>query len=573
MKNQKLQSLGLAVCVTVGLTACSGLGKMIKNADKVAYTVTPSPLEMHGDSIAVSVSVKYPEKMFAKKAMLTVTPTLKYEGGEKAMKQEILKGEKAEGNGKTIAYKAGGSFTYTDKIAYAPGMEKADFVVKASAAVKSKTKEFPEKKIADGTIVTPLLVRNDEKPILGKDQFTKIIPRSIQAEIHYLVNSSAVRPTEMNDADVKAMKDFIKNGVGKKFEFTGISVSAYASPDGELTLNENLAGERAKTSAATIVAELKKSKVDAGKEGFVNTQTTAEDWDGFKSLMEASSVKDKDLIIRVLQMYSDPVVREREIKNLAATYVEVAEKILPQLRRGVITLNANEMSRTDEQISALVKSHPDSLSIEEILYAATLVNDLNEKLEIYKTAERQYPNDWRGVNNVGYICLLQNKLNDADAQFTKADGLSSNNPIIKNNLGIVARWKGDRKKATELYKAAAGAGKEVNYNTGIVNILDGDYTAAEGNLSGSNSFNLALAKVLNNNPDGASTTIDGSLEVDAAISYYLKAVIGARKANKDMVINNLKTAIQKDSSLKAKAAKDCEFLKLREDADFKAIVQ
>ena len=568
MKHLDLKTLALACIVAISLTACNGLGKMVKNAGKVSYTVTPDPIEMHGDSIAVTVNVKYPEKFFAKKAVLTVTPVIKYEGGEKELRAEKLKGEKAEGDGKTISYTGGGSLSYTDKVAYQKGMEVATLEVKATGAVKSKTKEFPAMKIADGTIITPLLVKNDERPILGKDAFVKVIPRSVEGEIHYLVNQSNVRPAEMNDADIKAMREFVKDGVSKEFTFKSLNVSAYASPDGEQTLNANLAESRAKTGLSAIEGILLKNKIaEAKEEGFYNTETTAEDWEGFKRLMEQSDIADKELILRVLTMYSDLDQREKEIKNLAATYVEVSEKILPSLRRAKLTLNAEENARTDEEIQTLLASTPDSLSVEEILYAATLTDDINKKLEIYQIAEKVYPADWRSSNNVGYIYLLQNKVNDAQAQFEKADAASADNPIVKNNLGICARWKGDRAKAAELYEAAAGAGPEVNYNKGIVNILDGDYAAATANFAGSgNSFNMALASVLNGSPDAALSILDASDESDEALSYYLKAVAGARTGKKDVIVNNLKSAIQKDASYAEKASKDAEFIKYREDS-------
>jgi Flp pilus assembly protein TadD len=352
-----------------------------------------------------------------------------------------------------------------------------------------------------------------------------------------------------------------------------MNISAYASPDGELTLNTNLAENRAKEATKAMISLFKEKKMkldSATKEGFYNKVTTAEDWDGFKKALEASAIADKELILRVLTMYPDGETREKEIKNLAATYTEVADKILPQLRRAVLTLNADEKSRSDEQITALAASTPDSLSVEEILYAATLTTDINTKLDIYKKGETKYANDWRTSNNVGYIYLMQNKLNEADEEFKKADALSANNPIIKNNMGIVARWKGDRAAAMELYKAAVSAGPEVSYNMGIVEIRNGNYAAAVSDFGSYNTFNSALAKLLSGATDDAMATIDKSTEKDAALSFYLKAIAGARQNKVDVVTNNLKAAIQKDASFKQMALEDAEFIKFRNDAEFKA---
>lgn len=576
MKKQSLQILSFAL-IAVGFTACSGLGKLVKNADKITYKVTPDPLEEHGDSVAVTISGTYPAKVFPKKATVTTNPVIKWNGGEKAMKPVVLIGEKVEGNaGTRISNSKGGSFSYTDKVAYMPEMKAAILELRAAGQVKSKVKDLPAKKVADATIVTPLLVKSDDKAILGKDAFQKIVPHSETSNIFFVINQSQVRSSELNSEESKAFKAYVAGAVkNPNIIFKNMNVSAYASPDGELSRNADLADQRAKEASKAMMTMFKdkKMKVDtATKETFYNKVTTAEDWDGFKKAMEASSIADKDLILRVLTMYPDGETREKEIKNLSKTYVEVADKILPKLRRSVLTLNVDVKSRTDEQISKLAASTPDSLSVEEILYAATLTQDINTKLDIYKKAETKYGNDWRTSNNVGYIYLAQNKLNDAEAEFKKADALSANNPIIKNNLGIVARWKGDRKAAMDLYNQAGAAGSEVSYNKGIIEIQNGNYAAAVSNFGAENTFNSALAKLLNGNADGAMATLDNSLEKDAALSFYLKAVAGARQNKADVLTNNLKAAIQKDASFKAMAKDDAEFIKFRDNADFKALI-
>ncbi len=568
MKNQSLQILGLAIVAAVGFSSCDGLAKLVKNADKITYAVTPDPMEMHGDSIVVSINGTYPEKIFPKKATVTTTPVIKYNGGEKELKPVVLIGEKVEGNGQKITNVKGGSFSYTsEKFAYTPEMKKSILEVKATGQVKKKTKDLPAKKIADGTVVTPLLVKNDEKPIMAKDNFVKTVPRSQTANIFFTINQSQVRATELTSEELKALKEFITTGLSKGYNFKNMNISAYASPDGELTLNGNLAEDRAKEATTALMAMFKdkKMKLDAGTtESFYNKVTTAEDWEGFKKAMESSTIADKDLILRVLTMYPDGEVREREIKNLSKTYLEVADKILPKLRRAVLTLNAEEKSRSDEQIKSLAASSPDSLSVEELLYGATLTNDLNAKLDIYKKAQAKYGNDWRTSNNVGYIYLLLNKLNDAEAALKKADELSANNAIVKNNLGIVARWKGDRKKAMELYKSATSAGTEVSYNMGIIEIQNGNYAAAISNFGSYNTFNAALAKLLNKNNEAAISTIDNSQEKDAAISYYLKAIAGARQGKADIVKSNITIAIQKDASFRQMAIDDAEFIKFHD---------
>ncbi|MCU0432983.1 MAG: tetratricopeptide repeat protein [Bacteroidia bacterium] len=571
MKNH-LSALGLAAIAVMSLASCSGLKKMAKKEPTVVYTVTPCPLEMHGDSVAVTVNVTYPAKYFAKKAVLTVTPEM---GGIK-FKSATLLGEKAQGTGTRISYKTGGSFTYTDKVAYNQSMDNANLVVKATGQVKSKSKDMPERTICNDIKLTPQLLMNTDKVILGADKFVKFVNRSAEGKIYYEINKSNVRPNEMKSEGMKPLNDFVALGKGKGFEFKGATISSYASPDGEMSMNANLAEERFTSAKGAMInmANDKKSPLPAAQpETFYTKQTTAEDWAGFQDLMSKSTIKDKEIILNVLRQYPDGEKREQEIKNIAAAYEEVARDILPQLRRSVITFNAVEYSRTDARILELARTKPDSLSVEEILYAATLTKDMSEKLTFYRSAERMYPNDWRTWNDVGCILLQQNKLQDAKAEFDKANSLSPNNPIVMNNLAICMRWMGDRKGAKEMLKKAGAAGPEVSYNLGIIAVQDGMYTDAVSYFGGNKDFNAALAQVLNGDLDGASRTLDASPDKESAMAYYLRAIIGARKGDKTMMNDNLRTAISKDGSLKAKAAQDAEFQKYKDDSDFKSITQ
>jgi len=581
MKNQ-IQNVALSILAVTGLASCAGLGSMMKKYDNmVKYEVKPSPLEMHGDTIVASVSGTYNPKYFAKKVSLTITPVIKYNGGEKAMKPVEVQGEKVKiGSGKVIVFKEGGSFSYSDKVAYVPEMKNCELVLKIQGKKGSTTKEFPVKKIADGTIVTPLLVKNDEKPMVGDHNFKKTYPVNQTTEIFFLVNMADVRSSEVKGESMEATKKFIEEKrVTKRFVFKGASVSAYASPDGELSLNENLAANRAKNTVRYFSNLAKgkakdKNQLIPGGEGetFYTTATTAEDWDGFKTHMQASSIKDKELILRVLEMYPDGAKREQEIKNLSATYKEVSDQILPKLRRSVTTWNCEQQSRPDDEISKLAANYPDSLANDEILYSATLTTDVNAKLNIYKNADRLYgATDWRPSNGIGFCNILLNKPSEAQTAMDKAKGLNASAPEVNNNLGILVRWSGDRKAAMEYYNKA-GSSTEVGHNKGIVNIRDGKYVDATTNFGSENSFNAALAKVLAGNADGALSTIDGSPEKEDALSYYLKAIVGARKGNAELLINNLKIAINKDASYKTKAKEDLEFFKFRDNADFKALV-
>jgi tetratricopeptide (TPR) repeat protein len=593
MKKQSIKSLSILGLAAIGIAGCNGFSKMLKNANLIHYSVTPNPLQDNGDSVAVNITAQYPAKYFAKKAAVTVTPTLKLsDGSEVALKSVNLVGDKAKGEGQKVSYDQGGSISYTAKVPFANAMKKDELDVKAT--LTNNKKDFPGVKIADGTIATALLIQNDDKVIAAKDNFVKTIPEHDTTRIFYVISQSNVRPAEMKSEEMKKFKDFVDMGTQQNFTWEGIDVDAYASPDGETDMNQHLADDRAKTAIKAMMETFKNMKMDVekankkgkehevleklpidaklGEEDFYKVVHTGLDWDGFKTLVQNSSIADKDLIIRVLTMYNDHDQRMKEIKNMSKTYVELANDILPKLRRAIIIINAEKKGRSDAQLTALSASHPDSLSVEELLYAATLTTDMNQKLSIYKSAEKMYGNDWRCANNAGYAEMALNKLSDADADFQQADRLSPNNPAVQNNLGVVARWKGDRKGAMAYYNKATAAGPDVSYNMGLVDIQTGNYADAATSTGSFNTFNASLAKVLNNDAAGAKSTLDASND-QSAISYYLRAVISVRSNDKEGAVANLKTAINKDASLRAMAQSDCEFLKYKDDAEFKSAIQ
>jgi Flp pilus assembly protein TadD len=560
MEKRHLTGTTLLVAATLVLSGCGGLGKMKKYVENIKYTIDPNPLIVQGDSVAVNINGNFPGKYFHKKAQVELTPTLVYSGGDTPMKTAYFQGEGAAGNYTVVPYETGKAFNYSDKIAYTPAMQESELMLMILGRQGTKEVPFDPFKLADGVITTPYLMMSDDKVLLGKDAFQRITAHSEEATINYLVNSSVVRPGELTQADVRNMASFIR-GFAKKgnIELKGMVIDAWASPEGELSLNENLASDRAKSAQSWSRGELTRAKSDAVKaDGFYQLNPRGEDWEGFKKAMKASDIADKELVLRVLEMYADVAKREQEIKNMAATYNEIADRILPALRRSEMKLNYERVGKTDEQITAMSKNMPDSLNVEELLWAATLTTDLNEQMRIYRETERVHPSDYRGANNVGYVLMMQNKMAEAETQFQKANSIQEN-PVSTNNLGVVARLKGDRKKAAELYNKSLAAGPEVKYNLGIVNIQNGDYGAANSNMSGTNSFNAALAKMLGGDAAGAQRILDQSAEKDSAMGHYLMAIIGARQNNGDMVRNNLGLAVQKDASLREKAMKDLEF--------------
>ncbi len=574
MKRLKLNLLTLGV-VSIILSSCGGLNKMVENSKTVKYEVQPSPLETNGGEVAVTIKTTFPEKYFNKKAVVTATPILKYEGGQTEFEPTVLQGEKVEANNKVIPY-AGGNYSYSGKIAYKPEMLKSELVVEMSARIKDKTPvAIPGIKIADGVIATSTLVKIDPKAVLVGDKFQRVTPDNYDAEILYLINQADVRNSELKKDDIKKFQDQLTNAskAADKVAIKGAKISSYASPDGPMTLNEKLSDKRGGTAEKYLEGELKKLKVQGyDVNGFLNKVATAEDWDGFKKLMEASSIQDKELVLRVLSMYSDPAVRNKEIKNIAEAFNEIKVKVLPQLRRSQMFVNVENIGYSDDQIKALVQSKPDTLKLEEILYAATLTTDINEKARIYGIAAKNFPNDFRPKNNLGYVYLEMGKTADAKSSFEAAKVIE-NNDVVKNNLGAVALMEGDLAKAEELFTSAMGAGDVVNYNLGIIKIKKADYPAAVNYFGNKPSFNAALAQLLNKETDKSLTTLGDLGESKDAMVYYLKAVAGARAGKEEIVLNNLRRAVELDASLKAYAKKDAEFLKYTSNEGFTSIVQ
>lgn len=545
---------------------------MVENAESLDHKVEPSPLETHGGEIETTLSVTFPEKYFNKKAIVTATPILKYEGGQTEFEPTVLQGEKVEANNKVVPF-AGGSYSYTGKIPYKAEMLKSELVLEMSAQIGDKDPVvIPGIPVATGVVATPTLVQVEPKAIAMGDKFERIIPETYDAELLYVINKYNVRNSELKKDEVKELADKVKAAnKNERVEIKGATVSAYASPDGELDLNTKLSDNRGKSAEKYLKKTLKKLKVDeADEDDFLKVVATAEDWDGFKELMEASSIKDKELILRVLSMYSDPAVREKEIKNIAEAFEEVKVEVLPALRRSQLLIDVDKIGYSDAELDSIVKVNPDTLNIEELLYAATLTEDNTAKLAIYQKAAEKYPECVRAKNNVGYVQLALGNTADAKAAFEAAKAIKEID-IVKNNLGAVALIEGDIATAEELFSGSMGAGDAVNYNLGIIKIQQGDYAAAVNYFGNTPSFNAGLAQLLNGETEKAIATLD-QVEESAEVAY-LKAVAGARAGREELVLNNLRRAVELDAEVKAYAVKDVEFRNYVASEGFVAIVE
>ncbi|MDR2847919.1 MAG: hypothetical protein LBV39_02330, partial [Bacteroidales bacterium] len=458
------------------------------------------------------------------------------------------------------------------KVTYKPEFQLSELILKATASKGSTSLAFDPYKLADGIITTCLLVQKDGKSTYAADKFVRTTTSEYSADIKYGLQQSDVRTAETKKPEIKEFTDAVKAAkANDRINFKAAEISAYASPEGPLDLNTKLSNSREKTGETFFKKNFKAAKVEEIlKSDFLKVVTTPEDWEGFKKELEASNLADKQLILRVLSMYSDPIVREREIKNITAAYEEIKKDILPKLRRAKMTVNIEVVGLSDQEILAQVDKDASKLKLEEILYAGTLVQDDNKKLAIYQAAAREYPSDYRTKNNLGAVLLNLNRTSEAKTALNDAKAIE-NNDIVKNNLAVVALREGKITEAEELLTSIA-ANEDAKYNLGTIKIIQGKYTDAINYFGSQVEINAALAKLLAKQTEAAITILN-SVKSDDALVYYLKAVAGARSQNNNLVISNLKTAASKSATLKANAKKDIEFAKYFDNADFKAIVQ
>jgi Flp pilus assembly protein TadD len=575
MKKFKQNYLTIVVAAAFVLSSCGGINKMKDNAAQVSYEVTPNPLEMHAGVVKLTVKTKFPEKYFNKKAVVVATPYLRYEGGETEFESTTLQGEKVEENNKMIPF-AGGDYTYSGQVPYQDAMMRSELMVKMSARIGDKDPiEIPGIKIADGIVATPNLVAVNPKAILIGDKFVRVTPETYTAQINYVIDKYDVRDSELKKEGIKNFEKSVKDiKAAERKNVKDAKVSSYASPDGDLVkINTPLSKNRGTSAERYLQRVFKKADLtEAQQQDFLKVVSTPEDWEGFKKLMEESNIQDKELILRVLSMYSDPEVREKEIKNISAAFKEIAETILPKLRRSVMTMDVEVTGYSDEELVDLAKNNPDTLKLEEILHAASLVDDWNEKLAIYQKASENFPKCYRAKNAIGYVDMNLKNYAAAQKAFEEAQALKDDN-VVKNNLGAALLAQGDIAKAEELLTSAMGAGDEVNYNLGIIKIKEGDYKAAVNYFGNTPSYNAALANLLNGDNNKALSILGELGDVDCPMVYYLKAVASARGGQDEGVYNNLRIAVGKKAELKAYAAKDIEFAKYAANEAFTSIIQ
>lgn len=569
----------LLIIATLLFSGC-GFKKMAKKYEEVKYQVVPEVLETHGGIVKFEVKGTFPEKYFHKKAIIDFQPYYEYEGGKFELKPIKIVGQKVKNGNVTINKKTGGTFTYVDQFAYQPYMSFGELLVDVDAAKGSKALELGKTKLADGIITTSerIGIEGDLETAAHAYEKETIITQKASLYFDYndarLLTTQKLNKQSANTDKIKELKSFVEKG----WVIKNIEVNAWASPEGELTINSKLSEARGKAAEKWLVdyfnvldrnaAKASKKKIDEVKRNYKHSvDAKGEDFDGFMAAIQNSNLKEKQAIINVIKMQTSKTQREQEIKNMTVIYAEI-EAILEPLRRAEIAVHCFEPKKTEAQISEYAMTDPSKLDEKELLYAATLTENLDTKLKIYNNTIAQLSNNWKAYNNAGVVLMQQKKLNEAGAMFEKANALSPNNGQILNNLGVLSIWKKDYKMAEEYLEKAKQAGVSNNYNLGILKTKSGEYDAAASLMSNSPcKYNLALLQLLQGKATEAVKTLDCIKEADAN-SFYLKSIAGARTGNVSVMIDNLKKAVNLNPLYKAEAKKDREFIKYLSNPDF-----
>ena len=564
--NKKFLMPIFVLAIVAMFSACSSGLKPLSSS---YVKTTPQPLEVVAEKIPVTINATFPEGWFNKNAAIEVIPVLKYEGGEAWGTTYNYQGEKVAGNGQVISQKNGANVTMTSIFDFVPAMEKAELYLTFTASIGGKSIALPEMKIGDGVVATSALAdAGFENPAIAPDGFQRIIKEKYEADIMFLIQQAELRSSELKKSEIADWKGIVENVGITPNQNVNVEVAAYASPDGGYELNEKLAAQREKNTNQYLTKELKKSNLKTP----ITAQYTAQDWEGFKQLVEKSNIQDKNIILSVLSSYSDPEEREKQIKNISSIFSVLADEILPQLRRSRLIANVEIIGKSDEEISRLATSSPTALTVEELLYAANLATTNDAKTAIYNTIAQVYPNDYRAYNNLGTLEFVKGNYVNAEKYFNKAESLIGNKSSELNyNYALMALKAGDKENAQQFLGNAAGV-PELNNALGLLALKNGDYSNAANLLSETTNNNAALAQIMNKDYSKAMNILNNIQSPDATTSY-LKAIVGARTNNVNDVVNNLKQAIVLDRSMANKAVNDLEFSKFITNSQFLNVVK
>lgn len=551
------KNINFSLTAALGLLVLAGCNSKMNQFQADYFSTNPNPLELVGENVPATVSGNIPAKFFKKNAEVTVTPVLVYGGTEQTSTPITYQGEKVRGNNTVVSYDNGGTMTIPVNYAYQPEMMKSELFLSFNVQQGNKQYVLPRVKVADGILATASLAdASTVNPATASDKFQRVINEKYSADIRFLINQANIRKSELDSDGLKTFNADLKKASDDSTRvIEEINISSYASPEGTLDFNTKLAENREKSTNKYLENQLKKDKIT--EFGELTSQFTAEDWEGFQKLVSQSNIQDKELILSVLSMYKDPEIREREIRNLSAVFETLADEILPQLRYSRLTASVNVIGKSDAEINNLFDTDPSKLSVEELLYAATLTDDNARKKQIYQTVTRQYPDDYRGYNNLGMTQYIEKDYDAAAANFNKAAKLAPESQEAQMNQGLVSLLNKDYAAANRSFGNAAGL-DGLNDALGVYYLNQGDNAAAVKAFGNSKSNNAALAQILSKDYSKAKSTLNAISEPDAT-TYYLNAVLGARTNNTQMVTSNLQQAIKLDDSLATKAMNDLEF--------------
>ena len=547
--------LSISALAILALTSCSKLGAL--SADK--FNVTPNPLETLGGEVPATINGMFPEKYMKKKAVVTVTPELRYGNGQVAKgTSATFQGEKVQGNDQTISYLVGGHYTMKTAFAYEPAMQKSDMYLTFQARIGNRKMNVPDVKVAEGVIATSELYKRalmNAGACIAPDSFQRVRAQKQEANVKFLINQANLRQSELKNNSVQEFVSLLKriNADKEGLNIRNVEVQAYASPEGGFAFNDRLANKRQDVSEDYVKKTLQQTKVNTD----IDAKYTAQDWDGFQKLVQASNIQDKDVILRVLSMYKDPQEREQQIRNMSAGFRELADGILPELRRSRLIINYETIGRSDEQIKQQYEADASKLSADEILYAATLVENPADKEAIYKRAAEIYPADYRAFNNIAVMEFNKGNMNEAQNYLQSAFRAYNRAPEANANLALMALRDGNIQQATDYISKADGA-NDLNQVLGNLEIARGNYAQAEQYFKDSNNNSAALANILNKNYAQASVALKYANK--DALTDYLQAILNARTGKYAAASDFLREAIQKDPSLADYAAKDLELV-------------
>ncbi len=557
---QKKNLFILSAASVLLMSSCSKLGAL--SADN--FNVIPDPLESQAGQVPATINGTFPEKYMKKKAVVTVVPELRYADGQVAKGQSAtFQGEKVMGNDQTIAYKAGGRYSMKTSFTYVPEMQKSELYLTFDARIGKKSYNVPAVKVANGVVATSELYKRtlaSENGVIAPDGYQRINEQKQEAAIKFLINQANIRKSELKNNSVKEFVKMLKkiNADREGLNLKNVEIQAYASPDGGVKLNDKLAGNRQNVSEKYVKGTLKKQKMNTD----IDAHYTAQDWDGFQQLVSASNIQDKDVILRVLSMYKDPQEREQQIRNMSAGFRELADGILPELRRSRLIINYETIGRSDEQIEQQYKEDPSKLSTNELLYLSNLGSKSSAEQEaIFKTAAAQNSNDYRAYNNLAALALAKGDKATAQQYAQKAASVSNETPEAQANLGLIALINGNVQEAERAISKSANS-ENVKAALGALNIAKGNYAQAEKDFENVNSNTAALAQLLNKNYDAAAKTLN-NVKNQNAMTDYLRAIVAARRGNKLEAASYLNEALKKDSSLKQYADNDLELSLLK----------